>query len=136
MSKWNMQVSTLKNWVVYHLTSPVYVFSKSTWGEQPVGDILHFTCTIVFVCLCHASWPNEKRYRPKIWYTCSPRPHLKTVFLFFWTRYLTCLVGCWICLISVFWVIWYLRALYKRIYLISYVILYKQGLVWWVVKFV
>ena len=61
------------------------VLSKSTWGEQPVEDILIFTCICgyVFICLCHASWPNEIRYRPEIWFTRSPRPHLKTCCLFF-----------------------------------------------------
>ena len=33
--------------------------------------------------LYHAFWPNEKRYRPEIWYTSSPGTHLKTGFLFF-----------------------------------------------------
>ena len=42
-------------------------FSKSTGGEQPVEDILKFTCICVylfmylFVYVCHASWPNEKK---------------------------------------------------------------------------
>ena len=33
--------------------------------------------------LCHASWPNEKRYRPEIWYTYSHNPYLKSGFCFF-----------------------------------------------------
>ena len=37
----------------------------------------------VFNFLCHASWPNQKRYRPEIWYTFSPRPYLKMgIFVF------------------------------------------------------
>ena len=34
----------------------------------------------VCVYLCHASWPNEKRYRPEIWHTYSHWPYLKTSF--------------------------------------------------------
>ena len=52
--------------------------------EQTVGDILIFYRTYVRVCLCHNSWPNKKWYRPETWYTHSPRPYLKTAFLFFW----------------------------------------------------
>ena len=37
----------------------------------------------LFVYLCHASWPNEKRYRPEIWYSYSHWSYLKTGFLFF-----------------------------------------------------
>ena len=33
--------------------------------------------------LCHASWPNEKRYRPEIRHTYSHWPYLKRVFGFF-----------------------------------------------------
>ena len=36
-----------------------------------------------FVGLYETSWPNEKRCRPEIWYTHSPKPYLKTGFLFF-----------------------------------------------------
>ena len=48
-------------------------------------DILKFTCIFVylFVYVCHVSWPNEKRYRPEIWYTYSHWPYIKTGFLFF-----------------------------------------------------
>ena len=58
------------------------MFSKSTWGEQPVEDIPNFPCICVylFICLCHVSWPIEKRYKPEIWYTYSHRPYLKTCF--------------------------------------------------------
>ena len=35
---------------------------------------------VPLLLVCHASWPNEKRYRPEIWYTHSPRPNLKTAF--------------------------------------------------------
>ena len=66
-------------------------FSKSTWGEQPVEYIPNFTCicvylfiyVCVFIYLCHVSWPNDKRFRPEIWYTYSHRLYLKTGFLFF-----------------------------------------------------
>ena len=34
----------------------------------------------------HASWPNEKRYGPEIWYTHSTLPYLKTVFSFFFSK--------------------------------------------------
>ena len=38
----------------------------------------------VFIHLCHASRPNEKRYRPEIGYTYSHRPYLKHgLFVFF-----------------------------------------------------
>ena len=39
-------------------------------------------CVFIYlgIYVCHASWPNEKRYRPEIWYTHSPRPNLKTAF--------------------------------------------------------
>ena len=66
-----------------------FVLSKSTWGEQPVEDIPIFTSICVYVCMylciysCPASRPNEKRYRPEIWYLHSPRPNPKTGFLFF-----------------------------------------------------
>ena len=40
---------------------------------------LVYVCMYEFIYLCHASWINEKRYRPEIWYTRFPRPH----FLFF-----------------------------------------------------
>ena len=55
--------------------------SKSTWGEQPVEDILKFTR--IFLYVCHVYWPNEKRYRPEIWHTYSHWPYLKVGFLFF-----------------------------------------------------
>ena len=52
-----------------------------------------FLISLVYVCinvfiylciyLCHASWPDEKRYRPEIWYTYCHRPYLKTYFMFF-----------------------------------------------------
>ena len=42
--------------------------------------LMHFLCVYVSFYVCHASWPNEKRYRPEIWYTHSPRPNLKTAF--------------------------------------------------------
>ena len=40
----------------------------------------------VFIYVLHASWPNEKQYRPKIWYTFSQRPYLKTFFFFFFLK--------------------------------------------------
>ena len=64
--------------------------SKSTWGGQSVKDIPNFTCICVYgsmygcMYLCHASRPNEKRYRPEIWHTYSHRLYLKTNFLSFW----------------------------------------------------
>ena len=63
-------------------------YSNSMWGEQPVEDIPKFTCICVysFKYLCHASWPNEKRYRPQIWYTYSHRPYLKTCFFVFFEK--------------------------------------------------
>ena len=43
-------------------------------------------CAYVFIHLCmyvcHASWPNEIRYRPEIWNTCFHGPYLKTRFWF------------------------------------------------------
>ena len=66
--------------------------SKSTWGEQPVKDIPNFNCICVYVCIylfiyvCHGSWPDERLYRPEIWYTYSHRPYLKTGFLFFFEK--------------------------------------------------
>ena len=46
----------------------------------------------LYMCVCmyllHASWPNEKRYRPEIWYTRSPRPHLKNGFFVFSKKWL------------------------------------------------
>ena len=49
------------------------------------GDIPIFTCicVYVFIYVCHASWPNDNRYRPEIRYTHSPRSYLKTDVLFF-----------------------------------------------------
>ena len=44
---------------------------------------LVYVCMYVFIYLCHASWGNEKRHRPEIWYARSPRPYLKISFLFF-----------------------------------------------------
>ena len=63
-------------------------FQNPREGEQPIKDIPNFTCIsfcykYLFMYLCHVSWPNEKRYRPEIWYTRSHRPYLKTGFLFF-----------------------------------------------------
>ena len=46
---------------------------------------LVYVCIYLFMYVCHASWPNEKRYRLEIWYTHSPRPYLKTAF-FKWPR--------------------------------------------------
>ena len=60
-------------------------FSKSTRGEKPVEDIPIFTYTCVGLWvfgLYGTSWPNEKRYRPEIWFTHSPKPYLKTFFFF------------------------------------------------------
>ena len=33
--------------------------------------------------LRHAPWPNEKRYRPEIWYTQSSRPYLQRILFVF-----------------------------------------------------
>ena len=44
---------------------------------------LEYLFVYLFVYLCHASWPNEKRYRPEIWYSYSHWSYLKTGFLFF-----------------------------------------------------
>ena len=63
--------------------------SKSRWGELPVEDIPNFTCICVYLCIylymyfCHASWPNQKRYRPVIQYTYSHWPYLKRFFFCF-----------------------------------------------------
>ena len=63
-------------------------YKKSPWGEQPIEDISIFICACMSVCvyvrIFHESWLNEKLYRPEIWYTRSPRPHLKMSFSFFW----------------------------------------------------
>ena len=40
----------------------------------------------LFISLCHASWPNEKRYRPEIWHTFSHWPYLKTDFFCFFKK--------------------------------------------------
>ena len=40
-------------------------------------------CMYLLIYVCHVSWPNEKRYRPEIWYTYSHRPYLKIFFCFF-----------------------------------------------------
>ena len=37
----------------------------------------------VTVGLYGTSWPNEKLYRPEIWFTHSPRPNLKMGFMVF-----------------------------------------------------
>ena len=42
---------------------------------------LLYMCIYVFIFV--TSWPNEKLSRPEIWYTRSPRRHLKTGFCFF-----------------------------------------------------
>ena len=46
---------------------------------------MYKVCIYFFTYLfrCHASWTNEQRYRPEIWYTHSPRSYLKITFLFF-----------------------------------------------------
>ena len=71
------------------------VWDLDTRGQEVGGvhEIIEFSWTsfiydpyvIVYLCiyLCHASWQNKKRYRPKIWYTRSSRPHLNKGFLFF-----------------------------------------------------
>ena len=41
----------------------------------------------LFIYVCHASWPNEKRYRPEIWYTHFPRPYLKMAFFVYSRRW-------------------------------------------------
>ena len=64
-------------------------FSKSTRGEKPVEDIPIFTYTCVGLWvfgLYGTSWPNEKRYRPEIWFTHSPKPYLKTFFFCFFRK--------------------------------------------------
>ena len=44
---------------------------------------LVYMCVYLCVYVCRVSWPNEKRYRPKIRPTYSHRPYLKRVFYFF-----------------------------------------------------
>ena len=41
---------------------------------------LVYVCMYLFIYVCHASWPNEKQYRPEIRYTHSPRICLNTFF--------------------------------------------------------
>ena len=41
-----------------------------------------YMCVFSYLCVSRL-WPNEKRYRPEIWYKHSTRPYLKTGFLFF-----------------------------------------------------
>ena len=66
----------------------LFHLSKSTWGEYPVEEILNFPCKCVYLCiylfiyLCHASGPNEKRFRPENWHIYPQWPYLKTVYLF------------------------------------------------------
>ena len=54
--------------------------AKSTGGEQAQGI---FLLSLVYISasfyLFQAPW-NEKRYRPQIWYTHSPRPYVKCFF--------------------------------------------------------
>ena len=65
----------------------VFSLAKKSRTARP-KDILTCECFCLSVSLYGTSWPNEKRYRPEIWYTHSPRPYLKTGFLFFQKRYL------------------------------------------------
>ena len=44
-----------------------------------------FLFSLVYACIV-ASWPNQNCYRPELWYTRSPRPHLKTNYLFFFEK--------------------------------------------------
>ena len=56
-------------------------------GSQSIIFLISlvYACIYVFIYLCmylcHVSWPNEKRYRPEIWYTYSNTHHLNTHYL-------------------------------------------------------
>ena len=52
-------------------------------SQNPRLRIFLIVCMYLCIYLCYASWLNEKRYRPEIWYTYYHRPSLKTSFLFF-----------------------------------------------------
>ena len=59
---------------------------KSTWREQPVGDIPVYICVCPSWHLCHNPWPKEKRYRYEIWHTHFPRRYLKLLFCCFFRK--------------------------------------------------
>ena len=40
-------------------------------------------CVYLFIYMCHASWPTEKRYRPGIWHTILPLTLFKPFFFVF-----------------------------------------------------
>ena len=53
--------------------------------RREVGRGYSYFHLIICLCIyvCHATWPNQIRYRPQIWYTYSHRPYLKMVFFCF-----------------------------------------------------
>ena len=59
----------------------------ASWNQNPREAGREYSYFHLYMCVCihvcHASWPNDDRYRPDIWYTHSPGPHLKTGFCFF-----------------------------------------------------
>ena len=77
-SKWKLKrliFGFFKNPAEANSRSKIFLFS------------LLYVCMYLCIYVCHASWRNEKRYRPVIWYTYSPRPYLKRVFLLFRKNY-------------------------------------------------
>ena len=65
--RWNTQIN-------------IKIHVRRAAGRRIFINSLVYVCICVYVYMCHASWPNEKRYRPEIWYTYSHRPYLKTGF--------------------------------------------------------
>ena len=72
-------------------------FSFSPFYQNPCeassrSRIFLFSLVNMWLCLSVCTAPfghKEKRYRPEIWYTHSPRPYLKTSFFLFFSKKVT-----------------------------------------------
>ena len=75
-----------EDWFIYQNPSDAAYFQnpRETSSRSRIFLIsLAYVCMYLFMYLSHASWPNEKRYRPEIWYKYSHGRYLETGFLFF-----------------------------------------------------
>ena len=70
----------------YIILLTIYKYTKILKSTGPRQSVFSCAWSYICVCFCHTPWPDEKRYRPDIWHTCSHWPYLKTVFFYFFDQ--------------------------------------------------
>ena len=70
---------------IFDIQLSIKVYVRRAAGRRYSYFHSMFACAVFLLIysLCHTSWPNVRRYRPEIWYTHFPRPHLRRGSCFF-----------------------------------------------------